>query len=58
MESIAMRYPHLANQWHKQNVLALTDIFKPGHKKGWWICEKGHEWESSVDSRMRGVGCP
>ena len=28
------------------------------NKKVWWICEKGHEWEASINSRRNGVGCP
>ena len=28
------------------------------HKKAWWICEKGHEWEAVIGSRISGVGCP
>lgn len=28
-------------------------------KKVWWICEKGHEWESVFNTRtVRGYGCP
>ena len=24
----------------------------------WWICEKGHEWQAMVKSRVSGCGCP
>ena len=27
-------------------------------KKVWWVCEDGHEWESTVDNRAKGSGCP
>jgi hypothetical protein len=31
----------------------------PGsNKKVWWLCEKGHEWEISVNARSRGHNCP
>lgn len=30
------------------------------HKKVWWICEKGHEWQATVSSRAgnQKCGCP
>ena len=28
------------------------------NKKIWWKCEKGHEWESMLNSRSQGAGCP
>lgn len=28
------------------------------NKKVWWICNKGHHYESSPDYRMRGENCP
>ena len=28
------------------------------HKKVWWKCEKGHEWQAIVKDRTRGTGCP
>ena len=28
------------------------------HKKVWWKCSKGHEWQAVVASRNRGSGCP
>lgn len=28
------------------------------HKKVWWQCRRGHEWEAVVASRNRGIGCP
>jgi DNA-directed RNA polymerase subunit RPC12/RpoP len=27
-------------------------------RKVWWKCEKGHEWQTQVFNRSRGVGCP
>ena len=28
------------------------------HKKVWWKCNKGHEWQSMIYSRVSGVNCP
>jgi DNA-directed RNA polymerase subunit RPC12/RpoP len=51
---------HLAQQWHPKKNGALTprDIAASSHKRVWWICEKGHEWLTSVSNRIQGKGCP
>lgn len=52
----------LLDQWDKQKNGTLTpqDVTQGSHKKIWWICEKGHEWEARIDSRTteRKHGCP
>lgn len=53
--------PKIAAEWHP----TLNGNLKPSettvgsHKKVWWQCHKGHEWEAVVKSRTKqGVGCP
>ncbi|MCI6567534.1 MAG: zinc-ribbon domain-containing protein [Dysosmobacter sp.] len=24
----------------------------------WWQCERGHEWQAVIFSRVQGAGCP
>ena len=57
---LASRYPQLAAQWHPtKNGSLVPDQIPPGTaRKVWWICEKGHEWQASVASRVSGCGCP
>lgn len=52
--------PALAKEWHpiKNGKLTPADVTPGTSKKVWWQCKKGHEWESVVASRLRGVGCP
>ena len=52
--------PKLSKQWHPDKNGKLTpDKVTPGTKrKAWWKCEKGHEWQATISSRNRGVGCP
>jgi len=53
--------PALARQWHptKNGQLSPTDIAGGSHRKVWWVCDKGHEWQSVVRSRTTmGTGCP
>lgn len=57
---LASQYPELAAQWHRTKNGDLTpEAVLPGsHRKVWWICEKGHVWQSAVKSRVSGCGCP
>ena len=57
---LASQYPRLAAQWHPTKNGSLTpDQIPPGTtRKVWWICEKGHEWQAGVASRVSGCGCP
>jgi len=50
----------LLAQWHPTLNKDLTAqmISAGSHKKVWWICEKGHEWQAAVKSRCAGAGCP
>ena len=52
--------PELAQQWHPTRNKKLTpdDVTVSSHKRIWWICNKGHEWQSVVSHRSRGKGCP
>lgn len=36
------------------------DVSEYSHKKVWWKCDKGedHEWESNINNRTNGKGCP
>ncbi len=52
--------PTLANEWNyeKNNGLTPIDVMPNSGKKVWWICSKGHEWQSSIAHRNNGCGCP
>jgi len=52
--------PKLAREWHPTKNAPLTprDVTAGTHKKVWWICKKGHEWNYSVEKRFHGEGCP
>lgn len=59
--SLAFKYPELSKEWNYERNNGLTPFdFTPGSgKKAWWICERGHEWESVIGSRARnGTNCP
>lgn len=51
--------PELCTQWNTaRNALPPSAYMAHSNKKVWWRCEKGHEWQTSIDSRMDGSDCP
>lgn len=57
--NLAVVNPDLAKEWHpKKNQESPFEVSPGSHKKAWWICEKDHEWESSIRHRVKGIGCP
>lgn len=52
-------FPEIAKEWHptKNNVYP-HEILGGSCQKYWWICEKGHEWSASLNSRTSGRNCP
>ncbi len=52
--------PTLANEWNyeKNNELNPSMVMTNSGKKVWWKCEKGHEWQATVNDRSNGYGCP
>ena len=56
---VATTHPDLTKEWSSKNRSITPDMFLSGSsEKVWWECEKGHEWESSIDSRSKGSQCP
>lgn len=53
-------HPELVKEWHptKNGDILPEQHMGGSHKKVWWICEKGHEWEAQIKSRVSGIGCP
>ena len=57
--SLEITHPKLAIQWHtKKNKIKPSEVVAGSNKKVWWVCKKGHEWESVVDKRKNGHNCP
>ena len=52
--------PDLAKEWNyeKNNELTPSDFLPNSNKKVWWKCSKGHEWQSTINNRNKGRGCP
>ncbi len=52
--------PDVAKEWNydKNGDLKPENIVYSSHKKVWWKCSKGHEWQTDLDHRNKGGNCP
>ena len=57
---LATMNPKLACEWnHEKNRNLKPEYFTiSSGKKVWWKCNKGHEWQSTINNRNKGQGCP
>ena len=58
---LATRHPNLLDEWHPSKNLDFFphEVTSGSKKKAWWKCNKcGHEWQTQINNRSRGSGCP
>ncbi|HIY38021.1 MAG TPA: zinc-ribbon domain-containing protein [Candidatus Agathobaculum merdigallinarum] len=58
---MASTRPDLAAEWHPNKNLPLSahDLTLRSKQKVWWKCQKGHEWQMDIRTRVSGIGnCP
>ena len=50
----------LLTQWNTARNAPLTPqaVTYGSHKRVWWRCERGHDYEAMVSARVWGSGCP
>ena len=59
INDLATTHPDIAKMYHPtKNKKSVYEITYGSPQKYWWVCEKGHEWKTSVASVSRGSGCP
>lgn len=59
--SLETMSPQVSEEWDysKNGELKPINVMHSSNKKVWWICKKGHEWETTVRKRTcGGSGCP
>lgn len=58
--SLANVHKHLIHEWHyEKNIPLKPENFTPSARAYvWWKCPKGHEYQSFIYNRIKGVGCP
>lgn len=54
------RFPEIAQEWNYNLNDQLPEEFLPySHKKVWWKCKDGHEWQAVISNRTGGnTSCP
>lgn len=54
-----LAYPELAAQWHPTKNGDLTPRAIPSSygTKVWWLCDRGHQWETSPNKRVKNDEC-
>lgn len=58
VNDLASQNPTIAAQWnYERNVKTPTEVSYMSARSFWWVCDKGHEWESVVYNRHK-RGCP
>ena len=58
---LATAHPEIAKEWHptKNEMLRPDEVAVCSNKKVWWICDKGHEYQTIVaDRTSQKTGCP
>ena len=58
--SLGVRRPDLVAELHPtmNGELDPYAIGASSHRRLWWRCPAGHEWQTTVNTRNRGCGCP
>ena len=59
-KSLSQTNPDISMEWDSNKNSPLTpNNFTSGSKqKVWWVCNKGHSYETNIVSRTTGHGCP
>lgn len=57
---IKTKCPELLKEWdYIKNIdIKPEKLSYKSHKKVWWLCSKGHSWQSAISARANGNGCP
>jgi hypothetical protein len=57
---LATKHPDLVREWHptRNDALEPSQVTPGSAKRAWWIDSFGHEWQSQINNRVHGTGCP
>jgi hypothetical protein len=57
--NLLIKHPEICKKWnYEKNELGPESYTSNSDKKVWWKCKNNHEWESTIDNRNKGRGCP
>jgi len=57
--NLEVDHPKLVKEWNytRNENLQPSQFVSGSHKKVWWKCLKGHEWQATIKNRTKGGGC-
>ena len=59
VNDLSSKYPDLVKEWdYEKNTIKPSRIYAQGHQKVWWLCDKGHSYDSSPADRVKGSYAP
>lgn len=60
LETLDITHPELSQELHptKNGSIRAEDVTHGSNNKYWWMCSKGHEWQSFISNRVKGYNCP
>ena len=52
-------HPNLLEEWDFQKNVGIDPfrLFEHSNQKVWWLCKKGHSYQTSIHVRVSGCGC-
>ncbi|QHE63098.1 hypothetical protein FHE72_20375 [Rossellomorea vietnamensis] len=58
--SLAVKYPGISSDWDYEMNIGTPHDYKRGSRyKAYWICEQGHKWQTSINTRTTNqTSCP
>lgn len=59
--SLLDRFPKVCEEWdYDKNEIRPTEITSGSGRKVWWLCKRGHSYQTSINKRTsdRPTGCP
>jgi hypothetical protein len=57
--NLLLKFPSVAKEWHKSKNKKTPEEYPPSSNQSvWWECQKGHEWQATINNRTSGRGCP
>ncbi len=55
----ASAQPDMCDEWNfEKNNKRPEEVSRWSSENIWWRCKNGHEWQTEIQNRMRGNGCP
>lgn len=56
---ISISHPNLLNEWdYDLNEISPDQLTYGSSKKAFWRCQINHSWQASINTRVKGHGCP